>query len=86
MCMFCLLEMHNHHAQQCRKMTSLQPALITAAFEMTSRRSAADGGCAPGNRWWKKCPLEISHQHLALLSQQKSFFLFASDGFAKTQW
>jgi hypothetical protein len=38
------------------------------------------------HRWWKKCPLEISHPDKELLSQQKSFFLFASDGFAKTQW
>jgi hypothetical protein len=38
------------------------------------------------HRWWKKCPLEISHPEKELLSQQRSFFLFASDGFAKTQW
>lgn len=38
------------------------------------------------SKWWKKCPLEISHPDKPLLSQQTSFFMFASDGFAKTQW
>lgn len=38
------------------------------------------------HRWWKKCPLAVEHPENVLLSQQTSFYLFASNGFAKAQW
>ena len=38
------------------------------------------------HRWWKKCPLAVEHFENVLLSQQTSFYLFASNGFAKAQW
>ena len=39
-----------------------------------------------GGRWWKKCPLLLSCTSQALLSGEHGVFIFASDGFAKTQW
>ncbi len=38
------------------------------------------------SRWWKKCPLRLSHPEQTLLSGERALYLFASDGFAKVQW
>ena len=38
------------------------------------------------SQWWRKCPIQISHEEKPLLETEKSFALFAEGSAAKEQW
>ena len=43
-------------------------------------------GLKSKSRWWRKCPIQVSHADRELLHGETSFALFAAGSAAKEQW
>ncbi|KAK9817962.1 hypothetical protein WJX72_004986 [[Myrmecia] bisecta] len=72
-------------AQQPAKEEDLQVPIAEICLKGCSINIVTEGTRGK-TRWWRKCPLHISHTDRVLMSDEKEFFLFAMGSAAKEQW